>query len=189
MCSPEYMSFSSCSNSSSMVCIAMRLPPVSEANAFIGLGSLLQAGLQEPCLRYDVRDARALEQAGERNVCPVGSVVQLIAKLVQRLVEREKLQQRFDIGRACRQECGTTRRHQIRTQARRAHPRLPRLRPWREPLEVLMARGGGGAQPGERRIAERAKHPGHIAERRGFGAALGEGTRRLTLEIQDHHVA
>src|SRR5207253_2152773 len=37
-------------------------------------------------------------------------------------------------------------------------------------------------------IAERAQHPGHIAQRRMLLAALGQRPRRLALEIDDQEI-
>ena len=97
------MSFSSCSNSSSIVCIAMRLPPVFEADVLSGAeaASAAKAVLSETGWGTGVEIGVALEQAGQRNVHPVGPVVQLVAELVQRLVEHEDPQQAFEVVRVC----------------------------------------------------------------------------------------
>src|SRR4026209_2540541 len=88
MCSAEYMSFSSCSNSSSIVCIAIRLPPVSNTNGLV----LLAAGAARAMLWGNLcgqQNAVRLhsQQARQRNVHPLGPVVQLVPEFVERLVQ------------------------------------------------------------------------------------------------------
>src|SRR6185503_4551718 len=108
MCSAEYMSFSSCSNSSSMVCIAMR-PPVSNTNVW----GCRQAGAARAVLCWNLcgqQNAAGLQphQTRQRNVRPVGPVVQLVPEFVERLVQREQLQQGLEV-RCTRRDRKSTR--------------------------------------------------------------------------------
>ena len=109
---------------------------------------------------------------------PVGPVVELVAELVDGLLELEDGQHPFDRRLARRQQRRVDSLEVALEEAfaRTCLPVLGRLGPARE------RRGGG-------RVGEGAQHPGDVSQRRALAAALDERPRRLALEVDDHPVA
>src|SRR5688500_7702779 len=116
------MSFSSCSNSSSIVCIAIVSPVWSVMGPPEGRrykSTSCPAGAGQPCKlharstraalharasAFELRDVQRsqCEQPAQRDVHPVGPIVQLVGELVERLVHDEGAQQRIEIVFAVR---------------------------------------------------------------------------------------
>src|SRR5581483_1251838 len=93
------------------------------------------------------------------NPNPLGSVVELVAKLVDRLLELEDGEQPVDRDAARRQQ---RRVHGVEEPL--AGLLLPALRRGRRPLELR----------GDRGVGERAQHPRDVAERRALPAPVDD---------------
>ena len=95
---------------------------------------------------------------------PVGAVVELVAQLVDRLLE---LEDRRAAGRSPRWPAGSSDavdRREVAVEELLAGARLPAVRRPRR-------RAAAGARG---RVRERAQHPGDVAQRRALAPALGE---------------
>src|SRR6185436_10950781 len=98
-CSPPRISFSSCSNSSSMLSIAIRILHVdsreqSRGSSKVEAARIVWAFGRSACERWEKRFERLGEQprpqlqhAGERDVHPRWTVVEFVGELVQRFVQ------------------------------------------------------------------------------------------------------
>ncbi len=106
-----------------------------------------------------------------------GPVVELVAQLVDRLLELEHGEQALDRGLARRQQ-----RRVDRLEVAVEEPLARPLLPVRRHVGVARELGGG------RRVGERAEHPGDVAQRRALAAPLDERARRLALEVEDDPV-
>src|SRR4051794_34188915 len=111
------------------------------------------------------------EKARQRHLDPVGPVAELVAQLVEHLLELEELHEPGHVFERFEQPA-TERCRRVGGEESPARLALP--------LVELVALGGAPL-----RIAERAQHPGHVAQRRTFQAAFGEGPGRLALEVDD----
>src|SRR5437867_825980 len=98
------MSLSSCSNNSSIVCMAMAASGCNQG---------------------------ATEQTRERDLDPIGPVVQLVPKLVEGFIQNEDLQQRVDRVLRARQEGCLLCRGAIRAEECRGDNLFPQLGPRR----------------------------------------------------------
>ena len=138
------------------------------------------------------RDARhrALE-GGERHGDPLRAVAELVAELVERLVElvgAHHLVESLALLRHQRRPSRSVHLAEIRIQERGAHALFPRLRPRPETLGQPGLAGAGlePAREGDLRgVGERAQHAGHVLEGALLQATLGERPRGLALEVQD----
>ena len=133
---------------------------------------------------------RALE-GGQRHGDPLRAVAQLVAELVDRLVElvgADHLIEPLALLRRERRAPRPGHLAEVRVQERGAHALFPRLRPRSEPLgQPGLARAGlePAREPDLRGVGERAQHARDVLQRALLQAALGDGPRGLALEVQD----
>ena len=109
-----------------------------------------------------------------RHPDPVGSVGELVAQLVQHLLELEQVEEPFLHSFGRREQARSLHRFAVRGEE--ARPRL-----------VLEPLGRSGALAVERRdeIRERAQHARDIAERDHLPAPIGDAARGFTFEVGD----
>src|SRR5205085_3492378 len=113
------------------------------------------------------------QDSRHRDPHPLGAVVELVAELVDGLLELEDPEQPLE---------ALTRRDQARVDLGQVavHEEAARL------LLPALGRPSASLELGRRgRVGERAQHPRHVAERRALASALGERPGRLALEV-DH---
>src|SRR3954470_7401113 len=107
------------------MCGGLLPPPLPETSAAL-----------EPCPRSSGLRFEQLEDSVKRYTDPIGSVVQLVVELVERLVEHEQFQQRIALGDGGWDEERSVRRPEISAQKRRGGPTLPDACPRLEAFEV-----------------------------------------------------
>ena len=105
---------------------------------------------------------------------PVWPVVELVAQLVEHLLQLEELHEPAHVLEGF-EEAAVLHRRGIGGE--KGAPRLG--------LPGVERVGLGGAPL---RVAEGAQHSGHVAQRRVLAAAFGERPRRLALEVDDEEV-
>src|SRR5204862_6622968 len=76
-----------------------------------------------------------IEDASQRNACPLGPVVQFVIQLVQGLLEKEQSEQRVAIGFDRRNEQPVRHRLEIRAQECGRRTQLPNSCPRLQPME------------------------------------------------------
>src|SRR5262245_49251249 len=114
------------------------------------------------------------EQPGERHLHPVGAIAELVAQLVERLLQLEEPQEARDIVEGA-EKSAPLRGGGVGGEERLARGALPSVQ-----LARLRHAPFG--------VAERAQHPGDVTQRRRLLPALGERARWLALEIDDEPV-
>src|SRR5512146_526845 len=128
-----------------------------------------------------------VEQPRERNAHPVGTIVDLVAKLVNRLLEHEELEQAAHLRARAGQPFDARdvvvaveeRRRRVREPVPPgARHRLARVRPGRSEAQ----------ERGVHRVVEGAQHPRHVLERRLLLGALVHRATGLALEVGDDEV-
>ena len=117
---------------------------------------------------------------------PVRPVIQLVAELEEGLLQPEEVEQCGGLGGVARQEARGA--FAIGLEELGRHPASPDPRPGVEPLEGVGVDLAGVVQGAIGRVIERAKHPGHILERRLLGPTLFQGPARLPFEVEDEEV-
>src|SRR5438309_3141988 len=139
--------------------------------------------------RRRVRSSRVhrLEDATKWDPDPLRPAVELVAKLVQRLLQQHRRQLEVEVLGGLRHERGRAGRGQVAAEEgcrNGVHP---------EPRPGLQARAGRGLellrpQRSLARIAEGAEHAGDIAKREALQAALIEASGRLAFEVDDYEI-
>src|SRR6185312_11762657 len=114
------------------------------------------------------------DDAGHRDAHPVGPVVQLVAQLVDRLLELED-REHGARGRLAGWHQGRVDGLEVALHEGVAGAILPALRGHPTALQIA---GRGG-------VGEGAQHAGDVAQRRALAAALEQRPRRLALEVED----
>jgi len=97
-------------------------------------------------------------QAGEGDAHPLGTVVELVQELVQRLLDQQGVQQRGQVVVAGRDEAAAIGGRQVGVEVARRGVRLPRPR--------AIAQTGRCAPALGRGVRERPQHAGDVAQRR-----------------------
>ena len=128
----------------------------------------------------------------QRDAGPPGTVAELVAQFVQRLLQFEQAEQSAARGRRggrpARPDAPRCRRSPVGGEERVAHLRPPRRVPSGASLGTLGLVVRDAAQRAVLHVAERAQHAGDVAQRRLLGAPLLEAVAGLTLEIDDDEI-
>src|SRR6185437_8128559 len=127
--------------------------------------------------------------AGERNLDPIGAVVQLVSEFVDGLLKKIKVEERGEFAATGGKERRAGGRLEILREKLRAGPAAPGRGPGQQALAV---RGSVPAARIEerrnRRVVKRAQHSGYVLQRGALGATFGQGARRLTFKINDDEI-
>ena len=118
-----------------------------------------------------------VEDPGDGDAHPVGAVAELVAELVDGLLQLEHGQEPLDRLLPRRQQ-GRVHGSHVPLEIGRAAVVLPRLGRLGAALQL---RGRG-------RVREGAQHAGDVAQGRALAASLGDAARRLALEVEDQPV-
>src|SRR6266404_384916 len=125
----------------------------------------------------------------ERDLRPLGPVVELVANLVDGLVQEVGVQQDPELRRRLRQQRGGGDGREIAFEERRAHRAVPEPRPRLQGGNVFRTRPGHRAEQGRvRRVVEGSQHSRDIPKGGALEPPDAEGPGRLALEVDDDQV-
>src|ERR1700730_734109 len=138
----------------------------------------IQIGAPLPPPAFYSSDAGAIAQnlldPMHRYPDPVGPIIQLIPKFVDRLLEHVGVEQDFQLATVLGNERGALCRIEVSLEERPRTPYLPKPRPRLHRGEVALAQGSAAnvlQQGAEGSIMKRAQHPGNVANHRALAPA------------------
>ena len=125
----------------------------------------------------------------ERDLRPLGPVVELVADLVDALVEEVGVQQDPELRRRLRQQRGGGDGREIAFEERRAYRAVPEPRPRLQGGKVFRTRPGRLAEQGRvRSVVEGSQQSSDVPKGGAFEPSDAEGPGRLALEVDDDEI-
>src|SRR5215469_1354526 len=132
-----------------------------------------------------------LEDAAQRDLHPVGPVVQLVRNLVDALLEQQEGQQDRELALLAWHQAARPDGLEIRAEVRRAHPLAPEARPRLQRRNVFRPKDRARCRADQglmSSVVERAKHSRGVAQGRALQAPLVQRAGGLALEIDEDAV-
>src|SRR6266545_1216840 len=130
-----------------------------------------------------------LKDPGDRDLDPARSIVQLIAELVDGLLQQHSVEQDLDLPPGPGEEGALRGCLHVGAKEGSRHPLVPEKDPRLEEGGVLLRRGSDPSeQPRVGRVVERSEHPGNVAKGRSLDAPLRQRPCRFPFEVDDHEV-
>src|SRR5262245_39250950 len=131
------------------------------------------------------------EDAAQRDAHPGGPAAELVAQLVDALLEQQHRQRHLPLLARVRQQARALGVVAVGAQERGPDPARPEHRPALQACRILPRRDPARAQALERRVRrviEGADHAGYVAQRRALQPPLRQRPRGLALEVGDEEV-